>query len=111
MRSVAETLVDGGILHVVTGAGREVGVAPARPPDRIAVHDIVTCLIEQGTSLRRAATARPDAPADRVLLDLEAGLRDRWATVTLGDLLEEEEQRVAQDVLRLPVRNRRRDES
>jgi membrane protein len=44
VRSVAESLVDGGVLHQVASGRREMILVPARNPDKISVYDIFACI-------------------------------------------------------------------
>ncbi len=112
VRSVAETLVDGGLVHLVQGSRRELVLVPARTPERITVYDVVTCMVNRGTSDATATTRRtlPGASAERVMAELDAGLRDRWTGISFGDLMDEEDHKSGQDVLPFPVGARRRDD-
>ena len=44
VRTVAETLVDGGVLHQVASGRREMILVPARNPEKISVYDVYACL-------------------------------------------------------------------
>lgn len=44
VRAVAETLVDGGVLHQVASGRREMILVPARNPEKLSVYDVYACL-------------------------------------------------------------------
>ena len=64
VRTVAETLVDGGVLHQVASGRRELILVPARNPEKISVYDVYSCLtrspdenLQAGAGSTRASTA------------------------------------------------------
>jgi membrane protein len=85
VRNVAETLTEGGILHVVMADG-EWGIAPARAPCRITVYEIIACILTAGHAphgIAREGLAR----VDELMARLDEELRRTWDGVTMEDCL------------------------
>ena len=85
VRNVAETLTEGGILHVVVSDG-ERGIAPARAPCRITVYQVIACILTAGHAPH--GTAREGlARVDELMARLDEDLRRSWDGVTMEDCL------------------------
>jgi membrane protein len=104
VRTVAETLVDGGVLHQVASGRRELILVPARNPEKISVYDVYVCLSGPTPGDRPDSTLDPASNAatgtvDRLVLDLDRGLREKWDQRSLLDVLSSEDSDQRQDVL------------
>lgn len=108
VRNVAETLVDGGILHLIANERQDSGLVPARSPERITLYDILFCLANRGTSSTDLKpSGGPDAVVDTLLADLDDCVKERWGVLTLSEVLEEQDLRQNQELLPFPLGGRR----
>lgn len=87
--SVAEALIDRGILHLVQTNDKEGALVPARPPEEVTVYEIIRGMLDQGTSLgTRGAQDAAALEIEQVMADFDASLREDWEQVPLRDLAE-----------------------
>ncbi len=104
---VADVLTEGGVLLCVTDADRDGGFVPARSPDHIRVHEVITCLLERGNTLtRRAASPTSNTVIDSVLAELELAWRQQSGGFTLTELVDKAgavEKASGQNLLRFPT--------
>jgi membrane protein len=97
VRTVAESLVEGSLLHTVSSDRRELLLVPARAPERITVYDVFSCLagnLGAGTpsdaeATEAAASAETPTPIDGLADDLDRSIRERWGGRSLIDVLDE----------------------
>lgn len=115
--NVAETLVDGGVLHQLSSDRREMLLVPARSPDRISVYDLYTCVAgnrggkddsppqpagSDGGDTRAPETEPDIHTVNAVLDDVDRTIRETWESRSLLDLLEAETKRHGQEVIPFP---------
>ncbi len=115
--NIAETLVDGGVLHQLSSDRREMLLVPARSPERISVYDLYTCVA--GNRAARDAEAPGSPPADRtepkavdadpaigtvesLLGDVDRTMRETWENRSLLDLLDAQTRQHGQEVIPFP---------
>lgn len=109
VRSVAEDLAEGGVLHLITLQQRDCGLVPARSSERTTTYDVISCLVG-----RDAAAPAPGAPeagsslVDRTVGELERVVRSHCENISLAELLEEQDHLGSQEVLPFPTLEGRR---
>jgi membrane protein len=120
VRAVAESLVEGGILHQVSSDRRELLLVPARAPERITVYDVFASLAgnpkDVGTGLdptspetgEAGEETEAPAPHDRSAVDLlvddvDRSIRERWDVRSLTDVLDELAQSAQQEIFPFSV--------
>lgn len=115
--NIAETLVDGGVLHQLSSDRREMLLVPARSPERISVYDLYTCVA--GNRTARDAETPGTAPGDvaepkavdadpaigtveSLLGDVDRTMRETWENRSLLDLLDAQTRQHGQEVIPFP---------
>ncbi len=99
LRTVAEILIEGGLLHQVTSHPRDWALAPARELDRITLMDIWRCFTE-AKGIDSQTWEQEGSPPDSVheepswleveglLRSLDDRLETSWGKTTLAEILE-----------------------
>jgi len=98
LRTAAETLIAGGLLHQVTSHPRDWALVPARELDRITLMDIWRCFTEAQQSDRDRGTPltahQPDAEEEPAQIEVESlidqmytNLEASWGRTTLAEIL------------------------
>ena len=121
VRAVAESLVEGGILHQVSSDRRELLLVPARAPERITVYDVFSSLAGNpqaaGNALDAGAAEPSDGGADDgglparrdrsgvdlLVDDVDRSIRERWDARSLTEVLDELAQSEQQEIFPFSV--------
>lgn len=105
---VADVLTEGRILHRIAERDRDGGLVPAKSPELIRVHEVVSCMLERGHRLTRKPNQEASiAIIDHMLQELELSWRQQAGSLTLAELVERTSN--PSNVVRFPGRTKRED--
>ena len=110
VRTVAETLVEGGILHQVSSDQRDSLLVPARAPGRISVYDVYSCIagnLPDPMEPKELETSPAAAPVDELVEDIDRTIRDKWDGHSLSQVIDELGRSQQQEVFPFPGLERR----
>lgn len=98
MRSAAETLIEGGLLHQVASDPRDWALVPARDVDRIRLMDIWLCFVEArraeplpgeiAAASRAVRNGSPWGEVEKLLGNMLESLESSWGHMTLAEILQ-----------------------
>jgi membrane protein len=98
MRSAAETLIEGGLLHQVASDPRDWALVPARDLHRIRLMDIWVCFVEARKGENGPGVVPPTSPSirkgspwaevEKLLDNMLQRLESTWGGMTLAEILQ-----------------------
>jgi membrane protein len=89
-RTATGDLLAGGLLHEIvrTRDRGEGGLVPARDLQNLSVYDLVSCLLNAGTSSPTSGEARETREAERILTRINSNLQQLAAPLTFARIVE-----------------------
>jgi membrane protein len=90
VRTATGDLLAGGLLHEIvrTRDRGEGGLVPARDLQNLSVYDLVSCLLNAGTSSPTSGEARETREAERILTRINSNLQQLAAPLTFARIVE-----------------------